>query len=126
MNCISSISCRLPCCQNEEERKFSPAFRLTAIALGVIALIVGSLILFKIPSLHQIGTTTGWAFLSFGGALFASGVFMRCLKNSKEDSSKDLSKETIEGEYNDLIESLQREKIQIPPFYFLEARSPLE
>lgn len=89
MNHTTSITCGIPFCHRDqrEETPFSKKIRITAIAIGMITLIVAALILFKIPEMHQLGTTTGWITLSLGGGAILTALSLKCVKKQQAEPS---------------------------------------
>lgn len=71
------ISCGLPCWDNEEQTGCSKVLRITAVVLGIIALLIGVLILSGVPTLDSLGTTAGGLLAGGGGLLFLSGLCLR-------------------------------------------------
>jgi hypothetical protein len=82
-----------------KEAAASPIVRAVAIAIGIIALLVGILILGGTPGLSTLGTTGGWSVLTLGFLSFIAGISFRCILEKKasksdEDSESSSSYET--------------------------------
>jgi len=88
MSQTNAIDCGLPFCYTiqGEQTKLSIGFRVTATALGTIAVLIGTLILCDIPTLSLLGTTSGWIALSVGLALILTAVALRYVKKAKPDT----------------------------------------
>ena len=76
------LACGLPFCQNPKDiqTNLSIGLRITAVVLGTLAVIVGTLILLNIPGLSHLGTTVGWTLVSIGTFLVLVGVSIKCVK----------------------------------------------
>jgi hypothetical protein len=91
MGAVPSIVFGLPFCQNTkgDQTKLSIGLRVTAIALGTIAMIVSILMLCSIPGLSQLGTTAGWIIFTIGAGLALLGIAIKCVKETSLNVVKD-------------------------------------
>ena len=80
-HCVGT--CAFSCSSSGEESPFSYLWRVTALCLGMIALIVGVLILCGVPRLHNFGTTAGWLCVSLGGASMMAALCIKCVKSAR-------------------------------------------
>lgn len=88
--CIQSIRLINPFCDASQEKqtKCSLILRTMAVGLGVIALLIGVLILCGIPSLSTLGTTGGSLFSILGALMLLTSVFLRCIEESDQQDSE--------------------------------------
>jgi hypothetical protein len=89
MSQIYSIACGLPFCQSTkgEQTTLSIGLRVTAVALGSIAVIGGILILCGIPGINQFGNTVVWITFSTGGSLIIIGASVKCIKHEINENN---------------------------------------
>lgn len=85
----SSIACGLPFCQNNRvhQTKVSIGLRVTAVAIGTIAVLIGILILCGIPGLNHLGSSVAWPALSVGVSLLMLGAALKCVRKPTESGS---------------------------------------
>ena len=84
-----SITCGLPSLNNtlrREQTEFSLYVRVTALAVGILLALMGTLILLGVPHLNLLGTTKGWTCLSLGLVLAMAGASMKCVAHHREAS----------------------------------------
>jgi hypothetical protein len=79
---IPSIRLALPCCAHsgEEQTQGSLIFRITAVGLGGIALLIGILALSGIHGINALGTVGGTALTITGSLVLLAGLCLRCIK----------------------------------------------
>jgi hypothetical protein len=84
MNKTCSATCGLPWCQNieGEQTNLSRGLRVTAVALGIIAVVGGILILCGIG---QLSNSIGWSMLAAGGVSALLGVAIKCVDSAADD-----------------------------------------
>lgn len=88
MSQICSIACGLPGCQSRaEQTRVSIGLRVTAIAIGLIAILIGTLIYCGIPGLGHLGYSVAWPVISSGIVLFLLGTTLECVKKEAESDS---------------------------------------
>jgi ankyrin repeat protein len=127
MGQILSITGGLPFCQNTkgEEINLSIGLRVSIVALGTLALIVGILIVVGIPGLSQLGTTIGYGGLSAGALVALAGISVKCIKQPspaeikpyrpEEKSEEPRQKEIVIGEASTVTTSIPaKEKLEEP------------
>jgi hypothetical protein len=79
---VCSIACGLPFCSSNQghQTKVSIGLRITAVAIGTIAVLTGILIFSGIPGLSHLGSSVAWSTLSFGICLLMLGTALKCVK----------------------------------------------
>ena len=87
-----SIACGLPFYQSSQGKQtnLSIGIRVTAIVVGIIAAIIGLLIVLNVPGLGHLGTTTGWATFSVGAFITCVSASLKCIKKSEDHIEKPL------------------------------------
>ncbi|MEZ5315615.1 MAG: hypothetical protein R3E91_05360 [Chlamydiales bacterium] len=83
MHTVHQITCHFPCCQNSQsaQTNLSIGLRVTAVAIGTILAIGGSLILSNVPGIGSFGHPVGWAAISTSVVLVPIGICIKCVKN---------------------------------------------
>lgn len=78
----SKVACGLPICQKNEEEQTHPsiALRATAVVLGVIALILGALIVTETLGLGHLGPACGYSVLTVGIILEVAGISIKYIR----------------------------------------------
>lgn len=81
-----SISLGVPGCYKpvDEETKSSKYSRITAVALGAIALTLGLLSFLHVPGLHHLGTIGAISFTASGSLLLVAAFVIRYVKTQTE------------------------------------------
>lgn len=72
----------------EKQIHLSIGLRITGLALGIIAAVIGILILFNLPGLSQFGTTTGWIAISIGVFLVLLSASIKCVQQRSLEDKK--------------------------------------
>ena len=88
-----TVSCALPFCQSAQQMQsnqtsLSLGLRITAIALGIIAIIGSIVILYGIGQLSYI---IGWSMLAAGSASLILGISIKCINKTDETDEADNS-----------------------------------
>jgi hypothetical protein len=75
----SPISFTLPCCPSQNEQtNCSLAARVALVVLGVIAVIVGALILYGMPGFERVSESVAYSLIGAGSLATILGLFFRC------------------------------------------------
>jgi hypothetical protein len=79
---VPSIARGLPFCSSNQghQTKVSIGLRITAVAIGTIAVLIGILIFSGIPGLSHLGSSVAWSTLSVGICLVMLGTALKCVK----------------------------------------------
>lgn len=122
MSQVHAIACVLPFCQGTQARQtnLSIGLRITAIALGIIAAIIGILI---VPRLGHLGTTPGWITFSIGAFVALVGASPTCVKKSK--GHQEIPKESLEqfDKPKELLEQFHKLKVESPVWIGAERKA---
>jgi|GEM_PF-5012852 len=92
------------CCQNNEHEQttLSKALRITAVVVGVLVALGGTLIILEVPIMADLGTTVGWSLIGGGGAVALIGIFFKCTQGKPSlPLSADAHKSTAQIDLQD-------------------------
>jgi hypothetical protein len=86
MSEVFAVTSALPFCQKEqgEETQLSFGLRLTALALGIIALLVSVLIFRGFPTLSHVG----WITFSIGALLALLSISIKCIEKPADEGTE--------------------------------------
>lgn len=129
---LSSTHLALSCRSTEPQTNWSPGLRITAIVLGMIAIIVAYQLLSGHWTPLTNRTIAGYITLSLGIILCAAGVSLQCVKRPGELRIKDPSYALkllnvppeqahditfIQAQHSNLIKTLKTRQQEVPPAF---------
>jgi hypothetical protein len=137
-DCINSKVLFSLCCQNNEHEQttLSKALRITAVVVGVLVALGGTLIILEVPIMADLGTTVGWSLIGGGGAVALIGIFFKCTQGKFSlPLSADAHKSTAQIDLQDesLIDDPVfqswpgwiRKHVKVPVYQGIENISPI-
>lgn len=91
------LACGLPFCQKPDQAQtnFSIGLRITAIALGTLAVSLNALIALNIFGLSHLGNTMGWTAGAVGASLILVGMAIKCVRENSNAHQEKGSQSTI-------------------------------
>lgn len=90
---IYSIGCGIPfLCSQSSQTKGSILLRVAAVVTGILLILAGLLIIYKIQGFHQLGAIAGWSCMALGSIFFILGLVLKHYRlwrpsDSVEDTS---------------------------------------